>query len=345
MPSTGADAPDTGRRLFQQATAANDGAFTPSDWGLFLSIAIVWGSSFLLIDIGLDAFPPGVITLLRVGAGALALTALQRRPRTLGDRHQTFPTGDEGTLGDRHQTFRTAGDAGEVRPVRIAAADRSRIVVLSVLWVAIPFTFFPLAQDRINSSVTGLLNGATPLFAAAVAALLFRQWPRGPLAAGLAIGFIGITLISLPSIGDGSSEALGVALVLAATVCYGFALNLAGPLQQRYGSVPLMARVLALATIWTAPFGLWQVPDIEWQLGPFVAVLVLGAVGTGIAFAIMGSLVGRVGSTRASFITYLIPVVSLTLGVTFRGDEVTTPALIGIVLVIAGALLAARARR
>lgn len=311
--STEAPASSPDRRIFQQASAANDGAFTPGDWTLFVLVALIWGSSFLLIDIGLDAFPPGVITLFRVGAGAAALWLLQLR--------STQPT------------------------TRLDADDRSRVLLLSVLWVAVPFTFFPLAQDHINSSVTGLLNGATPIFAAAVAALLFRQWPRGPLAVGIAVGFAGITLISLPSIGDGSSQALGVALVLAATVCYGFALNLAGPLQQRYGSVALMSRVLALATIWTAPFGLWQLGDAEWQLGPFVAVLALGAIGTGVAFAIMGSLVGRVGSTRASFITYLIPVVSLTLGVTFRDDTVAPLALVGIALVIAGALMASRARR
>ncbi|MEM1333898.1 MAG: DMT family transporter [Actinomycetota bacterium] len=132
---------------------------------------------------------------------------------------------------------------------------------------------------------------------------------------------------------------------VGATVCYGVALNLAGPLQQRYGSIPLMARVLALATVWTTPYGLWGLGDAEWRLGPLLAVLALGAIGTGIAFAIMGSLVGRVGSTRASFITYLIPAVSLALGVTLRSDSVAPLAIAGIVLVITGAFLASRARR
>ena len=134
-------------------------------------------------------------------------------------------------------------------------------------------------------------------------------------------------------------------LVLGATVCYGFAINLAPPLQQRYGSLPLMSRMLALATVWTLPYGLWDIGDATLEAGPLVAVLVLGVFGTGIAFAIMGSLVGRVGSTRASFITYLIPVVALALGVTFRDDTVAPLAIIGIVLVIGGALRASRARR
>lgn len=296
------------RKLFEQSTAANDGSFTPQDWVLFVSVAAIWGSSFLFIDIGLDAFPPGLITLLRVGSGAIALLLLPKAS------------------------------------IRINPDDRGRLVLLSVIWVAVPFTLFPIAEQYINSSVTGLLNGATPIFAATVAAVLLRQRARGALLAGIAIGFVGITLISLPSIGDGDNGARGVLLVLGATVCYGFAINLAAPLQQRYGSLPLMTRMLALATLWTTPYGLWEIGDASWEMGPLVAVLALGVFGTGVAFAIMGSLVGRVGSTRASFITYLIPVVSLALGVAFRGDTVAPLAIGGIALVIMGALMASRAR-
>lgn len=302
-------APADDRRLIRPATAANDGAFTANDWVLFLSIALIWGSSFLFIDIGLDALPPGLITLMRVAFGAAALLLIPK-PR-----------------------------------VTISPDDRTRVLVLSVIWVAIPFTLFPIAEQYINSSVTGLLNGATPIFVAIVAALFLRQIPTGLLLFGIVVGFVGILFISLPSIGDGTSEARGVLLVLAATVCYGFAINIAAPLQQRYGSLPLMTRMLALATIWTLPYGLWEIDEARFEIGPIVAVVVLGVVGTGVAFALMGTLVGRVGSTRASFITYLIPVVSLALGVAFRGDTVAPLAIVGIGLVIVGALLAGRARR
>jgi len=294
------------RRLFTAAQAANDEQFTTGDWVLFLAVSGIWGSSFLLIAIGLDALPPGLITFARVGLGAIALAVLPRKQ------------------------------------VSIAPHDRFRLVMLSILWVAIPFTLFPIAEQHINSAVTGLLNGATPIFAALVATLFLRQPPRGSLLVGLVVGFSGVVMISLPSLGDGSSQALGVALVLLATVCYGFAINLAGPMQQRYGSVNLTARMLALATIWTAPYGLWQIGEAKWEVGPIVAVMFLGIVGTGVAFALMGTLVGRVGSTRASFITYLVPVVALILGVTFRDDEVAPLALVGVALVIGGALLASR---
>lgn len=307
------------RKLFTASTAANEGNFTSQDWVLFFSVAAIWGSSFLFIDIGLDSLPPGLITLIRVGSGAAALWLL---PSSLTRR-----------IGNG------------VNDVRIEAVDRSKLLVLSVIWVAIPFTLFPIAEQHINSSVTGLLNGATPIFAALVAAVLLRDRASGPLLGGLVIGFVGIALISAPSISDGANQASGVFMVLGATVCYGFAINLAAPLQQKYGSLPLMARMLTLATLWTLPYGLVDLNEASWDIGPLIAVLVLGVFGTGIAFAIMGTLVGRVGSTRASFITYLIPVVSLALGIAFRGDTVAPIAVVGIAMVIAGAFMASRAKR
>ena len=288
-----------------------DDRFTPTDWSLFVAVATIWGASFLFIDIGLDVLPPGVITLARVGLGALALAVLP--------------------LPRQHM---------KIRP-----EDRRRLVTLSVTWVAIPFTLFPIAEQHISSAVTGLLNGGTPIFAAIFAMVLLRQPTRGAQLLGIAVGFVGVVLVSLPSIGDGSSEAFGVVLVVLATVCYGFSITIATPLQRQYGSVNLMAKMLAMATAWTAPYGLWQLGDAEWELGPVAAVAVLGVIGTGIAFALMGTLVGRVGSTRASFITYLIPVVALVLGVAFRGDEVFALELVGVALVIGGALLASRATK
>jgi drug/metabolite transporter (DMT)-like permease len=293
-------------RILTTASGTNREAFNPFDWALFVSISLIWGSSFLLIDIGLEAFAPGLITLLRVGFGAAVLFLARRAHRP------------------------------------VAAPDWPRLVVLSVVWVAIPFTLFPIAQQHINSAVTGMLNGAMPIFAALIATAMLRRAPRGATLLGLAIGFTGVLAISAPAIGDGASETLGVVLVVLATLCYGLAVNIAAPLQQRYGALPVMARMLALGTIWTAPLGIVGVGSSTFAWDSFLAVAAVGILGTGIAFVVMGTLVGRVGATRASFITYVIPVVALVLGVTYRGDTVAPLALLGVVLVIAGALLASR---
>lgn len=280
--------------------------FTQLDWALFVAMGAIWGSSFLFIDIGLEHFHPGFITLARVGLGAAALAVLP---------------------GAR---------------TRIDRGDWPRIIAISIIWVGVPFTLFPLAEEHINSAVTGLLNGATPFFAGLFGALFFDRTPRGPQRTGMAVGFLGIALVSLGSAVGGGTAVVGVAMVLFATLCYGLASNMAGPIQHKYGSVPFMSKMLALATLWTAPFGLWGLvrSDFGWEAA--VATSVLGIVGTGIAFALMATLVGRVGGPRASFITYLIPVVSLVLGAVFRDDEVSAAALIGVVLVIGGAVLASR---
>jgi drug/metabolite transporter (DMT)-like permease len=282
--------------------------FDTTDWALFLAISAIWGASFLLIDIGLDSLEPGVITLIRVGLGALVLNAIPHRRQ------------------------------------RIDAGDRWRIAALSVIWVALPFTLFPLAEQHINSATTGLLNGATPIFTASIAIVFYKHRPSRLLLAGLVVGMLGVTLISLPSLGEGSSEAFGVVLVLIADLCYGVSQNLSAPIIRKYGSITTMSRVLALSVVWVIPFGLVGLADSRVEVAPLAAVSTLGLVGTGIAYLVMATLVGRVGAPRASFITYLIPVVSLVLGVAFRDDHVPGLALVGVVLVIAGALLASRSR-
>lgn len=293
-------------RILTTSEGVNREAFAGLDWVLFVAVSVIWGSSFLLMDIGLEVFEPGLITWLRVGlgAGVLWLVPSARAP--------------------------------------IDRVDRLRIVALSVIWVAIPFSLFPIAQQHVNSAITGMLNGAMPIFAVAIAIGLLRRWPRGLIIAGIVIGFLGLVAISAPSIGEGSSEAIGVGLIVLATACYGLAANIAAPVQQRYGSMPLMARMLGLAAIWTAPLGLIGAADSSFGWSPFIAIAIAGVVGTGLAFVVMGSLVGRVGATRASFIAYVIPVVAVILGVAFRDDEVTSLALVGIALVISGALLASR---
>lgn len=288
------------------APSPGTAAFSPSDWAVFTAIAGIWGASFLFIAIGLESLEPGVITLLRVGLGAATLRLLP---------------------GGR---------------IRVAAEDRVRMLAVSVLWVGIPFTLFPLAEQRINSAVTGLLNGATPMFTALFAALIFGRRTTGAQLLGVGVGFVGVLLISAPSLGDGATQATGVALVVLATLCYGLATNMVVPLQARYGSRGVMGRMLALATLWTLPFGVAGLPSSHVELAPLAAVGVLGIVGTGVAFLLMGSLVGRVGATRATFITYLIPVVALVLGVVFQDDHVEALALVGVVLVVAGAVLASR---
>ncbi|HZD22055.1 MAG TPA: DMT family transporter [Acidimicrobiia bacterium] len=294
-------------RLISTAHGTNREAFTAIDWTLFLALSGIWGSSFLLMAIGLDSFHPGVVTFIRVSLGACFLGLL---PRT--------------------------------RAVRIDREDWPRIVLLAATWVGIPFTLFPIAQQWIDSAVAGMLNGSTPIFTAVIATILLRALPGPRQILGLFIGFAGIMAIALPSAGEGTTAAIGVVLVMTATLGYAISLNIATPLQQKYGSLPVMARVLATATVLVLPFGLAGLGNSSLSWASLLAVAATGVLGTGLAFILVGSLLGSVGATRTSFITYLIPVVALILGVVFRDEIISPVAIAGVGLVIAGAILASR---
>ena len=282
-------------------------AFSRTDWALFSVIGVVWGSSFLLIKLGLASLHPGFITFARVGLGALVLFALRRDSR------------------------------------RIEAIDRRNVISLSILWVGVPFTLFPLAEQHISSVAAGLLTGATPFFAGLFGSLWYGRTTRGPQRWGIGVGFVGVALIAVGSGSVGGTAPTGVAMVLVATACYGMATNMAGPLQHKYGSVRLMGVMLALGSLWTAPFGLFGLTYSMWNTGSVVATGVLGVIGTGLAFVLMASLVGRVGGPRSSFITYLMPLVALLMGATFLGESVTPWAVAGSALMVGAAMLASRA--
>lgn len=294
-------------RVLTTSHGTNRQAFSGSDWGLFAGLSAIWGSSFLFMAIGLDAFHPGLVTVLRVGFGALFMFGVSRA------RHTTIPR-----------------------------EDWPALAILAVIWIAIPMTLFPIAQQWIDSGVAGMLNGATPIFTAIVSALILRQLPRKLQLAGLLIGFAGVIAIALPSSGSRPTAAVGVALVLVATICYAFASNIVAPLQQRHGSLAIMARLQWLGVILVLPYGLYGAASSSFAWPSLFATMAVGVLGTGLAFVLMSNLIGSVGPTRATFITYVIPVVALVLGVVFRREVIAPIAIAGVVLVIAGAALASR---
>ena len=191
--------------------------FATRDWLMLSGVALTWGASFLFIDIGLEHFAPALVAFGRIAFGALTLGAF---PAARG-------------------------------PVPRSAWPQ--IVALGVTWMAIPFVLFAIAQQWIDSSLAGMINAATPLFVALVAASAVRRLPTRMQATGLIMGFAGVVAISLPSVGDGSN-ALGIVLVIGAAFLYGFAFNIAGPLQRRYGSLPVIWRAQLVAVALVLPF-------------------------------------------------------------------------------------------
>lgn len=291
------------------ASSHNDYRMGRSDWLLLLMPGLIWGSSFFFIAEGLDAFQPALITPLRVLFGFLALVALPQSRKHI--------------------------------PIK----DLPSIALLGVFWIAIPLSLFPFAEQHVSSSVTGMLNGATPLFVIAVASMVHKSFPHRNQVFGLLVGFCGVLLIAIPTANKNSSSAFGVTLIMCALCCYGIALNLAVPLQQKYGALPVVVRAQAVALILTAPFGIAAIPSSSFAWHSLFAMVALGVGGTGIAHALFTTLAGRVGSTRASVTNFIMPVVALFLGAIIRDEVVAGLSLVGCGVALAGAFLTNRSRK
>jgi drug/metabolite transporter (DMT)-like permease len=295
------------RTTAEQARQDARAVFTARDWGMFFGVAVTWGASFLFMDIALDDFSPPLIAFGRIalGAATLAILPAARQP--------------------------------------VPRSDWPQVALVGVTWMAIPFMLFAIAQQWIDSSLAGMINAATPLFVALVAAGAVRQLPSRMQAIGLIVGFTGVVAVSLPSIGEGSS-ALGIALVLLAALLYGFAFNIAAPLQRRHGALPVIWRAQLVAVVLMLPAAVVGATTSSFGWGSLLAVAALGSLGTALAFFWFTTLIGRVGSTRGSVAIYLVPIVAILLGAALLDETIHAAALLGTALVLAGAYITSRPR-
>lgn len=272
-----------------------------SGWLLLILPGLIWGASFLFIDEGLRSIGPSGVAFVRIciGFATLALFPSARKP--------------------------------------VARADWPQVAWLGLLWFAFPLSMFPFAEQRVSSALTGMLNGANPLFATLVASYIARRAPSRGVAYGLAVGMAGAVLMAIPALNEGHSSSVGVGMILAALVSYGFALSIARALQQQYGAVPVIWRAQAVAIILTAPLGILDLLRAHWLPVPLLSLLALGAFGTAIANVLMASAAGHFGAARASGTTFLIPVVALVLGVGVRHEQVALLSVAGGLVCLAGA--------
>jgi drug/metabolite transporter (DMT)-like permease len=281
--------------------AATDKRASYADWLLVATPGVIWGASFLFIAEGLRAIAPNGVSFIRIAIGFATLSF--------------FPAAR--------------------KPIdRLAWPG---ILALSVLWFAFPLSMFPFAEQRVSSALTGMLNATTPIFVTIVAAALARKVPSTRILVGLLTGIAGSVLIALPSFSEGKSSAFGIALIVVACMSYGFALNVARPLQVRYGALPVIWRALGCAVLMTAPLGVIEIPRAHWSLLPVLSLLALGAFGTSIANVILTVAAGRVGAIQASGATFLMPPVALLLGVWLRHEHVALLSIIGGAVCLAGA--------
>ena len=297
--------PTSTRALSAEGT--HRAAFTTLDYGYMLGSSGIWGVSFILIATSLERFAPGVVTFVRITVGAIVLGL--------------FP-------GARTPVERT---------------DRWRVLALAVLWLALPMTLYPIAQQHISSGLAGMLGASIPAFTALVAAFALGHLPAPIHQLGIAIGGIGIVLLGLPALGDGGNSVFGVGLIVAACICYGLAFNVAVPLVQHYGAMPVFWRALVISVPMTAPYALIGLHRSSFGINSLVANVVLGAGGTAIAFVLLLTLTARAGATRSSMVTYLEATFAFVLGTIVRHEPIRPLEVIGCSVLLVGAWLATRA--
>ena len=292
-----------------QPPRSQEDAFAFQDWAWLVAVALIWGSSYLLIAFGVEHFKPPLVALLRLafGVAVLALIPAARRP--------------------------------------VPRSEWRAIALLGIVWLALPFLLFSIAQQSIDSSLAGMLNAAAPLFVAVVGALAFGKRSGLRQQLGLLVGFLGVVVISWPAVVSAHASVLGVVLVLLATLCYGFAGNMAAPLQVRNGSLPVIFRAGLVALVASLPLGLASIPASTFAWSSLLAVAALGVFGTALAFVGFTTLLGRVGAARGSVTIYFLPLVAMVLGAVVRKETIAALSIAGTGLVLVGAYMASRAER
>ncbi|MEV7023817.1 DMT family transporter [Kitasatospora sp. NPDC093558] len=286
-------------------------------WPGFVVLSAIWGASFALIKVAVEAgVPPLWVALWRSLLGASTLWA--------------------------------------ILAVRRERAPRERAVwghsaVVAVLLNTVPFTLFSFGETRVSSVLAGVLNATTPLFTLlfAVATVAEERRPGARRLSGLALGFAGVLTVLGVWRGIGSGEVTGGLACLAAACCYGAGFAY---LRRFLSGRPHTVTALSAVQITCAAAELAVIAPLgagapHWPgAGPAAALLVLGAVGTGFAYVLNLGLVRAAGTAVASAVTYVMPLWSTALGAAFLAEPVGWNALVGGAAVIAAVVLTRPAR-
>jgi len=274
-------------------------------WLLFAAMAVIWGIPYLLIKVAVEEVAPATLVLARTGlAAALLLPVALAR--------------------------------GQVRPV---LSRWKPLLAYTVAEICGPWLLLGYAEQRLSSSLTGLLIAGVPLVGAVLAlggADRERLGPRRLL--GLLLGLAGVAALVGFEVGAGD----GRAVLAVAVVVVGYAL---GPviLSRSLADLPapgVVAVSLALAGLAYLPAGLIEAPA-TWPSGEVIAaVLVLAVLCTAVAFLLFFALIAEVGPARSTVITYVNPAVAVLLGVVVLDEAFTVATAVGFVLILLGSVLA-----
>jgi drug/metabolite transporter (DMT)-like permease len=271
-------------------------------------LALIWGASFMLIKIADRQLAPSTLVLGRLGSATLLLAAI------------------------------AAVSLGLRATMRELRAAWLWLVVVSLVNTAVPFWLLSWGETRIDSGLASIIQGAVPIFNAVIAYGFFREERVGGLRfVGLAIGFVGVALL----VGaQPQGKLLGALAVVGMALCYAIGTLLAG--RHLRGTPPLLVALAStgVSTLAVLPVGVVQAPAEAWHAETIASILVLGLVGTGIAYLLFFALIQRAGANYATLVTYLVPPIALAYGAIFLGESFGAVAYGALALILVGVALA-----
>ncbi|PBC65343.1 hypothetical protein BKI49_04495 [Streptomyces sp. Tue6028] len=281
------------------------------DWRVrFGVLALIWGFSFLLIKVGTEAYAPFQVTFGRLLFGTAVLAA------AMAVKRERLPRG-----------VRTWG----------------HLAVAALLLNALPFSLFAYAELTVPSTLAGICNATSPLWGMALSLVaLSEDRPTRSRVAGLGIGFIGVLTVLGVWQGFHGLDATGTAMALLASLSYPVGWiyvrrTLAGT---GHSHLSMTGAQLLLATAQLAVVTpLFTTLPSHFPVVPLLAVVALGALGTGLAMLVQYGIVAEVGPTTAQMVTYFIPVIATAAGVAILGESLSWSTPVGAVVVLAGAAL------
>lgn len=283
-------------------------------WVLLGILTLTWGSSFILIKQGLVVYTPMEVGALRLCVAGLALVFF-------------------GVRSFKH----------------IPKKLLPWVVVGGGMGNFIPMFLFPLAQERVSSSMAAILDSLVPMFILLFGFLFFGIRSRVWQVVGVIIGFSGAALLIGIDTGGGHSDVFHSLLIIVATACYG----MNGLIINRYLSgIPSFKLSAAVFTIWFGPsliilgltdfFSTFTGTAAQWQGLGYVAIL--GLVGTALAMILFYKLLQQTSALFASMVTYLIPIVAVMWGV-LDGERLGWSHALGGLLILLGVYLIQRKPR
>jgi drug/metabolite transporter (DMT)-like permease len=277
-------------------------------WLLFGALSVIWGVPYLLIRISVREVAPSTLIFFRTAPVALVLMPV---------------VAFRGQVPDLLRRWRPL--------LAYTAAE------IMVSWLIL-FR----AEERISSSLAGLLVAAVPLVGALISRLSRDEdrFDRTQIG-GLLIGFGGVAL--LVGVDVRGATALPIAAMLITVLGYAVGPRIFNRYLSDLPNLSVVAGSLAIAATCFAPFALSNLPahlstEVTWS------VIGLAVVPTLSGFIVFFALINEIGPTRTIVVTYLNPAVALILGVALLGEPFTLGLGLGFPLVIAGSVLATRQR-